>query len=302
MQEFIKKALESSDATTELVKMLYQDGLQPGVRQVGKAIEYVIEFCVLPTLVLKFGSEIGKLVFQRNMDLVRKKMAQISEENIVGPPVEVGVEIMEHLTKVQDEGLANMFATLLANSCNAATQAEVHPRFVHVLRQISSDEAKLISQIQKDNRALIVFTSLTVIPMGSEEDIVGRHLFDLPYILDYKIQFPGAAELYYENLISLGILGGRPHGDYKRLPVSNIRTLLSNIEQIIHPSFQIDLLPYVKIMIDNASGSFDSAVSKVFETPKGSVKIRFDIYEEPLRITSFGQSLLHALRDVVEKN
>jgi hypothetical protein len=141
----IKSTIE---AATGLVRAIpvYQDTIQPSAKQIGKSLETItktINIALIPIKTLVWGYEqIEKFVTTR----VAEKLKNIKEENIVTPPPHVAVPVIEALRYTgHDENLRELFANLLATSMDKETLDKAHPGYVEIIKNLSSDEALLLS-------------------------------------------------------------------------------------------------------------------------------------------------------------
>jgi len=77
---------------------------------------------------------------------VSEKLQNVPEENIVTPPPHVAGPALESLRYTGSiEELKELYANLIASSMDSATTQEAHPSFVEIIKQLSSDEAKLLT-------------------------------------------------------------------------------------------------------------------------------------------------------------
>lgn len=80
-----------------------------------------------------------------------EKLKNVPEENIITPPINIAGPAIEAMrfTGEGDE-LREMYANLLASSMNKELTLQAHPRFVEIIKNLSSDEAKLLSIFSKN--------------------------------------------------------------------------------------------------------------------------------------------------------
>lgn len=81
-------------------------------------------------------------------DDLKKKIEDIPDENLQVPPVAIAGPILEALRYTYDEEkLREMYENLLASSMDKRKTSQAHPSFVYAINQMSSFDAKLISEI-----------------------------------------------------------------------------------------------------------------------------------------------------------
>ncbi|QCT02286.1 hypothetical protein E6C60_1570 [Paenibacillus algicola] len=65
---------------TGLIKEIYTDLAQPGVKQVGLALETVLDLCNTILLPAKILNEKSKIVFTNNLERYKEKVKNIDKE------------------------------------------------------------------------------------------------------------------------------------------------------------------------------------------------------------------------------
>lgn len=141
------KIRDAADAVKGIVQAvpIYQDGLQPAVRQVGIALETIaktIHIALSPISALVWGYEqVKDFVSTR----VAEKLKDVPPERIVTPPPQVAGPVLEALRYTgHDEQLRELYANLLATSLDSETTRNAHPAFVEIIRSMSPDEARIL--------------------------------------------------------------------------------------------------------------------------------------------------------------
>ena len=161
----------------KLAEKIYVDGLKGGVQELGKSITTLskaINVALSPVKGIIWSYEqIESLLTEK----LNKKLSDVPSENIVTPPISVAGPAIEALRFTGDSpSLQDMFAQLLASSMNKETQSEVHPAFVEMIKQLSTEEANLLNFYGKfglktdeeSTRFLIMSDSKTRVPDASE--------------------------------------------------------------------------------------------------------------------------------------
>jgi Abortive infection alpha len=135
-------------AAAELAKQIpvYEDALQPLSKETGKALGTVgraVNAVLLPVRGLIWSVEqVGEFIESS----VSQKLEEVPVENICSPDPSIIVPAFEALRyRGHEEELREMYATLLASALNIDTKDDVHPSFVEVIKQLTPDEAKLLS-------------------------------------------------------------------------------------------------------------------------------------------------------------
>jgi len=138
------------NAVSKLVKEIpiYQDAVQPVAKEAGKALQTVgtaVNAALLPIKGLVWGIEKIEEFVQTK---VTEKLKSIPPENIQTPDPSVAGPALESLRYTgHKESLSEMYANLLASSMDSQTAENAHPGFVEIIRNMSSDEAKIMSYL-----------------------------------------------------------------------------------------------------------------------------------------------------------
>lgn len=142
-----KDVLEAATGLVKACPPVYTDGLQPAVKEVGKALSTVgkaVNVALAPVALSIWGYEKIQHFLENK---VAEKLEGVSCErivspapNIVGPAIE-GLKYCAH-----EESLREMFANLIANSLDQDTIDKVHPSFVTIIQSLSASEAKLLQR------------------------------------------------------------------------------------------------------------------------------------------------------------
>ena len=135
-------------ALTGLVKAVpvYDDALKPVAQEAGRALGTVgraVNAALTPLKGLVWGVETIEEFVQ---DRVAIKLKSVPPENIQSPDLAVAGPALESLRYTgHNETLSEMYANLLASSMDKETASQAHPGFVEIIRNMSSDEAKLLT-------------------------------------------------------------------------------------------------------------------------------------------------------------
>lgn len=107
---------ELSSNSLELVKTVYPDLAQPAAKKVGTALEMTLDFLMIP---IKYLGLIGKkhdINIQKSLKDYQAIIDAHPLENIGTVPPEIGVPIIEDLTRVTNEELSSIYVNLLVNA------------------------------------------------------------------------------------------------------------------------------------------------------------------------------------------
>ena len=234
----LKDVSEIAKAAAEITKNVpvYEDAFQPAAKQVGLALETVgkaVNAALLPVTALIWGADQLKDFVNTR---VAKKLENIPPENIIPPKLTIAGPAIEALRYAgNDEQLADLYANLLATAMNRDTASGAHPAFVEIIKQLTSDEAK----ITKLFLSPIVFPVITVAweyKNPTEGKTGGQDvLVNYSHIgVQAGCEFPDLTPTYLDNLCRLGLAEIPTFYQYTGLGVYDALENDSKVKQIVH--------------------------------------------------------------------
>ena len=100
-------------------------------------------------------NEYMKSRLEKTKTKLDQKLNDLPPDKIVTPPVHIAAPALQAACHAADcDELHSMFADLLASAMNADKQALVHPAFIEIIKQLSPEEAKIISQNSFINKSV----------------------------------------------------------------------------------------------------------------------------------------------------
>lgn len=211
-------------AVTGLVKAVpvYDDAIQPVAKETGKALHTVgraVNAALLPIKGLVWGIEqIEEFVHTK----VSKKLERIPVENICTPDPAVAGPALESLRYTgHKESLSELYANLLASAMDLNTAKNAHPGFVEIIRNMSSDEAKVLNFILKNKVAPVV--DIKRVLLKQEGDVVTHELISC-IGFDAGCEHIELTSSYLINLERLGLIE-IPRDSYLTAPKAYERIL-----------------------------------------------------------------------------
>lgn len=222
---------EIIEAVTGLVKAvpIYQDALQPAAKELGKSLEVVaksVNVALAPLKGLVWGYDQFEKFIQTK---VSERLENVSPENIITPKINVAGPAFEALRFNNDEDLlSDLYANLLASAMDKSIAQGAHPAFVEIIKQLTSDEAKLISFLSKQ----IV---LPLISLNLKRNIPGQK-GNINVLANYSLhgdkaqcEFPELTSAYIDNLCRLGLMEIPPTRSYTN---NNVYSEIENSPEI----------------------------------------------------------------------
>lgn len=163
------------NVTKELAPKIYDDGLQPAVREIGKGLGTLastINVALAPINWMVYGFEI----IDKQVKLaLQEKLSNILPEKISTPDASIVVPAYEALRcSLDKETLKEMYINLIASSMIEDKKNSVHPAFVEIIKQLSSQDAKLLKDAFSNTKLQLPKVCLRL--QISEGDATGVNL------------------------------------------------------------------------------------------------------------------------------
>lgn len=151
----VKETVEAVQGIVESVPV-YEDMLQPATKELGKGlltISKLINIALAPVSGLVWGYEKIAKYLETSM---AEKLKDKPKENITTPDPSIAVPAIEALRYTGNiKELREMFSNLIATTMNKEAASMAHPSFVEIIKQISSEEAKIIQLLTSDSFPLV---------------------------------------------------------------------------------------------------------------------------------------------------
>jgi hypothetical protein len=193
----------------QLLPAVYQDALAPGVKQLGIALESVIGLVPTLMLPLKYLNEAAKLLLAQRLEKLRQKLQNQAAAYCVEISPEIGIPVVEKLMYVRDDVLADLYVQLLASSAGAKTVSSAHPSFVHLIANLSPDEAALLQLFQNTDDS-ITWPYINAYLKQIEQNGIARVVPLRGPLLGWerliRLHFPDNMPAYVDNLTRCGFL------------------------------------------------------------------------------------------------
>jgi hypothetical protein len=215
------KTRDAFDAVTGLAKAvpIYQDVLQPAAQEIGKGLQTVaktVHIALAPISVLVWGYDQIKDFINTK---VSQKLENIPPQNIISPKPSIAVPTIEALRYTGNEPLlSDLYASLLASSMNIETTKNAHPSFVETIKQLTSDEAKILHHLKQSSDILGIVSVYKVLSNrtpffgGSMEggELILEHYSHIG--INAECEYPELSQIYLNNLCRLGLCQIDLHG------------------------------------------------------------------------------------------
>ena len=138
--------------------------------------------------------------------MLEEKLKNVPPENIVPPSPRIAVPTLQNASITEDIEIRELYAQLLANSMNETMKDGIHPAFVEIINQLSSDEAKILLYLST-HPIIPIITLRCVNENGMGFDVV-KNFSNVGELS--KCEHSLDVNKYFDNLIRLGLLGKGP--------------------------------------------------------------------------------------------
>jgi hypothetical protein len=176
----------------------YDDAASNPMKEVGKAATDILKTLRLFTAPFQLAASYQDRL-ERYLDRVRNNVPQ--EKQIECHPIIAGPIIDKFKYLDEDNKLTALFLNLLEKAINIDTVNEAHPAFIHIIDQLSPDEAYILYILRDSDINIVdtldlnkennVFKNLKVIEGGFPKE---------------KLILPNSFEIYYSHLESLNLI------------------------------------------------------------------------------------------------
>jgi hypothetical protein len=287
------------------VKELYDDLFKPGMKKAGEALETVLDGANLILLPLKLLNSKSRVYFQKNLNRYSDKLNNNENLNPTQVPQYVGLPIIDKLTYLDENELAETFINLLTKASFEETLSLVHPAYIAILNRLSVDEAKILFHFKDQSRIPIIdvyihrYIENTKKPEFFDKQGV-KSKEQLKQMIDYSTQnkqstflkaawnltgienqvellFPKNIDIYVENLELNGLI---------------------SFERTLHS--QNDLEQYEKLINEDYKETIDKIKSSLSKFDKSKFETEMDIRKCRIEFTELGRGFIQSCIKEIE--
>lgn len=181
------------------IKQIYKDAAQPAVRQVGQALEKTVKaarFALAPIEYLAAQNDRYQRYLERVANKVPEERLMEAHPQLVGP-------IFDNLRYVEEDSMiAELFVNLLARAIDKERVHEAHPAFVHIIAQLSPDEAVILFHLKKQ-----LYTYRQHAQFHRETNTFAPRTLTENTFPIAELVFPQNFSIYMDHLHSLDLAG-----------------------------------------------------------------------------------------------
>lgn len=185
--------------SSKVAEKAYDDAISKAAKQFG---EFGEDFLKAARLVL-FPIQMAAAMQDRLERTLERVCSRVpAERRTTPPPLQILGPIFEHIKYMSDDKiLYELFEELLTRSIDSERIAETHPSFVHIIAQLSHDEAIILLELKKND-----FEIVDTLDLDHEKDRFVNLKIEKTTIPKDKLFFSGQVNIYYSHLESLNLV------------------------------------------------------------------------------------------------
>lgn len=180
------------------IEKIYDDGLSSTTKETGKALTDIAKSIRLFTLPFQLAASL-----QDRLDRYFQKVRnEVPNERQMDSPAMISGPIIERLKYLEENNhLTELFLNLLARSIDTERINEAHPAFIHVIDQLSPDEAIILFELKSKDIQVV-----DTMDFNNEKQIFSnRQIVNGGFPVE-KLTFPDKFSMYYNHLESLSLI------------------------------------------------------------------------------------------------
>jgi abortive infection alpha-like protein len=142
-EEFAKQLVNSLP-----IKAIYRDAAAPAAKQTGQLFEDLLKVLQLALAPVQMLGAIQ----DRYRNFLDTAVRRVPEANRISPAPQIIGPVLEGVRyEPEDTPIDQMFSELLSRSMDRERVNEAHPAYPIIIKQLSSDEAKILSSLKSSN-------------------------------------------------------------------------------------------------------------------------------------------------------
>lgn len=194
------------DKTEDYLKVIPPEVLKEIYKDV--ASQPLIEASNLGTDIVKTGRlilaplQITAALQDGFSNFLKKKVSKIPEDKLIEPPAQILGPSLEKMKYIDEESpLWKMFEELLLKALHKDQIDKAHPSFVHIIGQLSHDEAILLFELSKKE-----FEITDTMDLDRANNRFINRKIENSTIPEDQLFYSGNVNLYYNHLESLSLV------------------------------------------------------------------------------------------------
>jgi hypothetical protein len=191
------------------VKAIYRDAVKPAARQVGQIAQDIIKTIQLALAPL----QVAGAYQDRLRAFLDRAVRQVPEDRRISPPPQILGPIVEGIRyEPEDTSIDEMFRHLLSNSMDAEHSKDAHPAYPLLIKQLSSDEAKILQSLKNAQ-----FEYVHTEDYDQQTNLFHGHKIEIDNLPRDGLFYPENVAFYMQHLDKLGLAGVYQDGNQEPL-------------------------------------------------------------------------------------
>ena len=205
----------AKDSVSLVVEVLKAAGDNPQVKeaadnlgQTAVTLTKTINNVLVPLAAINFAFDKARTYFSgRFQQDISEKTQAIPPEHVVEPKASIAGPTLQGLAFTHEEpDLKEMYLNLLATSMDARSVSSAHPAFVEIIKQLDSEDAKLIRNVLKTEASIPIIEIQQKLTEDNSYNKLAKHVIDLiEPRTGISIENPQLASMI-DNWIRLGLV------------------------------------------------------------------------------------------------
>jgi hypothetical protein len=182
------------------VKAIYKDAGAPAARQTGQLLEDLVKALQLALAPVQLLGAIH----DRYRNFLDTAVRRIPEANRISPAPQIIGPVLEGIRyEPEDTPIDQMFSQLLSRSMDRERVNEAHPAYPIIIKQLSSDEAKILNSLKGSTYDYVYTLDFD----SQRKEFYGHRKVEVDALPRNDLSFPENVPFYLEHLDQLGLAG-----------------------------------------------------------------------------------------------
>jgi hypothetical protein len=182
------------------IKAIYRDAAAPAAKQSGQLLEDLVKVLQLALAPVQLLGAIQ----DRYRKFLDTAVRRVPEANRIPPAPQIIGAVLEGIRyEPEDTPIDQMFSQLLSRSMDHERVDEAHPAYPFIIKQLSSDEAKILNSLKSSN-----FDFVYTLDFDNKQNVFyGHRKVEVDELPRSDLTFPQSVPFYFEHLNQLGLAG-----------------------------------------------------------------------------------------------
>lgn len=197
------------------VKDIYHDAGSPAVKEAGSIAEDLMKALHLALAPVQYVAAVQ----DRFRAFLRTSVARVPEARRIAPPPQILGPVLEGV-RYEPEGtpIDELFSQLMSRSMDREHVNEAHPAYPILIKQLSSDEAKILAMLNGAQFDFVWTRSFN----AETRLFYGHKTVEVDDLPRNGLVFPDNIQFYMEHLHQLGLAGIYQQGNQEPIYLSEI--------------------------------------------------------------------------------